>query len=106
VSEIGTGPLRRCRYDPGDPRYMSDCLRCAAESLVDVAPGSPLYPGSPDTLQPTQYHAETGYTSVPDRSRLGCDWPYAVRRYNGSGVNSYHYQYEVLQRLTRPPLTI
>ena len=31
--------------------------------------------------------------------------PYAVRRYNGSGVNSFHYQYEVLRRLTRPPLT-
>ena len=41
---------------------------------------------------------------VPARATLGCDWPYAVRRYNGGGVNSYHYQYEVLQRLVRPPL--
>jgi hypothetical protein len=40
---------------------------------------------------------------VPDRAKLGCDWPYAVRRYNGSGVNSYHYQYQVLQRLTTSP---
>jgi hypothetical protein len=28
-----------------------------------------------------------------------------VRRYNGSGVNSYHYQFQVLQRLTRPPVS-
>jgi len=59
-----------------------------------------------DTLQPTQYHPETRYARVPDRAKLGCDWPYAVRRYNGSGVNSYHYQYQVLQRLTtRPPIS-
>ena len=25
--------------------------------------------------------------------------PYAVRRYNGSGVNSYHYQAQVLLRV-------
>lgn len=105
IDEIGTGPLRPCRYPPADPRFMSDCARCAVEHLVDIAPGSRLHPATADALRPTQYHPETQYARVPDRTKLGCDWPYAVRRYNGSGVNSYHYQYQVLQRLTRPPLT-
>jgi hypothetical protein len=105
VAEFGSGALRRCRYEAGDPRYMIDCVRCAIESLMDVDGGSPLHPRTTETLVPTQYHPETTYRKVPDRAKLGCDWPYAVRRYNGSGVNSYHYQYQVLQRLTRPPLT-
>jgi hypothetical protein len=103
-AEIGAGPLRPCRFSPDDARFMTDCLRCAAESRVDIGATTPLHPGTTETLRPTQYHAETSYKAVPDRSKLGCDWPYAVRRYNGGGVNSYHYQYEVLQRLTRPPL--
>ena len=105
IDEIGTGPLRPCRYPATDPRFMTDCAGCAAEHLVDVAPGSRLHPATSDTLHPTQYHPETHYARVPDRKRLGCDWPYAVRRYNGSGVNSYHYQYQVLHRLTCPPIS-
>jgi putative peptidoglycan binding protein len=103
--EIGSGALRPCRFAPDDPRYLTDCSRCAAEHLVDIAPGAPLYRGATETLHPTPYHPETHYTGVPDRATLGCDWPYAVRRYNGSGVNSYHYQFQVLGRLTRPPVS-
>ena len=105
LAEIGSGVLRRCRYAADDARYMLDCVRCAAESRLNIGVTTPLHPKTTDTLQPTQYHPETSYTNVPDRAKLGCDWPYAVRRYNGSGVNSYHYQFEVLQRLTRPPIT-
>jgi hypothetical protein len=104
VSEAGRVALRRCRYGADDPRYLTDCSRCAAEKLVDIAPTTPLHPGTSETLHPTQYHPETTYSRVPDRASFGCDWPYAVRRYNGSGVNSYHYQYQVLQRLIRPPI--
>jgi len=104
LAEIGTGALRRCRYAQDDARYMLDCARCAAGSRVTIGPTTPLHPKTTETLQPTQYHAETTYQNIPDRAKLGCDWPYAVRRYNGSGVNSYHYQFEVLQRLTRPPI--
>lgn len=104
-AEIGTGPLRRCRYAEGDARYMTDCARCAAEVLTDVDGATPLHPGTTATLHATSYHPQTIYKKVADRARLGCDWPYAVRRYNGAGVNSYHYQYQVLQRLTRPPLS-
>ena len=105
MAELGPGPLRRCRYAPGDPRYLTDCVRCAGEVLADIDTGSPLHARTTETLRPTPYHPATRYARVPDRAKLGCDWPYAVRRYNGSGVNSYHYQYQVLQRLTRPPLT-
>ena len=104
LADFGPGPLRRCRFAADDPRFMTDCARCASEALVDIDATRPLYPGTTDTLRPTEYHPETSYKKVPDRARLGCDWPYAVRRYNGGGVNSYHYQYKVLQRLTRLPL--
>jgi len=103
--EIGAGPLRRCRFAPTDARYMLDCARCAVESRVNIEAGTPLHARTTETLQPTSYHPETSYRNVPDRAKLGCDWPYAVRRYNGSGVNSYHYQFQVLQRLTRPPIS-
>jgi len=106
LAEFGRGELRRCRYEGSDPRFMTDCVRCAAEALVDIGAVTPLHPRTAETLHPTEYHHETTYAGVPDRSKLGCDWPYAVRRYNGSGVNSYHYQYQVLQRLTRPPLVV
>jgi hypothetical protein len=73
VAEIGTGPLRLCRYAPEDPRHMAACRECvAAAGLQD---------------------------GVPNRARVGCDWPYAVRRYNGSGPQSYQYQARVLGRL-------
>ena len=105
IREIGKGALRTCRFAPDDPRHMTDCSRCAGEHLVDIAPGAPLYRGATETLHPTRYHPETSYTRVPERATLGCDWPYAVRRYNGSGVDSYHYQYQVLGRLTRLPVS-
>ncbi len=103
LSEIGWERLRLCRYGANDPRYLTDCAHCAAERLVNIGPTTPLHPGTTATLHPTPYHPETSYSAVPDRSRFGCDWPYAVRRYNGSGVNSYHYQYKVLRRL-KPPV--
>jgi hypothetical protein len=105
LDEIGDGALRRCRFEPTDSRFMTDCATCAGEVLMNIKAGSRLHPHTTETLQPTQYHAERSYDDVPDRAKLRCDWPYAVRRYNGSGVNSYHYQYQILQRLTRPPVT-
>jgi len=87
---------------------LSDVLlavRLNGALFFDIDARTPLYPRSMDTLHPTEYHPDTSYKKIPDRAKMGCDWPYAVRRYNGSGVNSFHYQYEVLRRLTRPPLT-
>jgi peptidoglycan hydrolase-like protein with peptidoglycan-binding domain len=105
LADFGRGPLRRCRFEPTDARFMLDCARCATESRVNIDATTPLHAQTTETLQPTSYHPETSYRNIPDRSKLGCDWPYAVRRYNGSGINSYHYQFQVLQRLTRPPIS-
>jgi hypothetical protein len=44
-----------------------------------------------------------GHRGVPDRAAFGWDWPYAVRRYNGGGVDSYHYQAQVLLRFVKDP---
>jgi peptidoglycan hydrolase-like protein with peptidoglycan-binding domain len=108
----GTGrAVRALQYDLlTAERHGSDgdapvaLLRARRSSPYDrllSMPGAPLYRGAPETPHPTRYHPETSYTRVPERATLGCDWPYAVRRYNGSGVDSYHYQYQVLGRLTR-----
>ncbi len=73
VAEVGTGPLRLCRYLPGDPRHLTACRQCVAAAGLREG--------------------------TPDRARVGCDWPYAVRRYNGSGPRSYEYQARILARL-------
>lgn len=73
MAEIGAGPLRLCRYAPGDPRHMAACRECVAAA------------GERD--------------GAPDRARVGCDWPYAARRYNGSGPRSYEYQARILARV-------
>jgi len=86
-------------------RFAIPVITIAITVRPAQAANTPLYPSTTETLHPTEYHPETTYKKIPDRAKLGCDWPYAVRRYNGSGVNSFHYQYEVLRRLTRPPLT-
>ena len=100
IAEIGTGPLRRCKYAPADARYMTDCKNCAAAAgFRNITPGLPVFPGSTTTWAPTQYYATASYSNVPVREKIGCDWPYAVRRYNGGGINSYHYQARVLQYL-------
>lgn len=100
LAEIGPGPLRLCRYSAADPRFLKDCRRCSAEApRLSIGPATPLFRGSLEYFHSTQYHAETRYDGVPDRAAMGCDWPYAVRRYNGSGINSYHYQMKVLRRL-------
>jgi peptidoglycan hydrolase-like protein with peptidoglycan-binding domain len=100
IAEIGRGPLRICKYAPADPRFMTDCRTCAnAAGLRSIRPGLPVFPGSSTPWAPTQYYATASYDGVPVRERIGCDWPYAVRRYNGGGINSYHYQAKVLKNL-------
>jgi peptidoglycan hydrolase-like protein with peptidoglycan-binding domain len=90
-------PLRLCRYSNSDKRYMRDCKSCAQQAgKVDITRGTPVYDGASDSYQPTQYYGTANYHGVPDRADFLCDWPYALRRYNGDGVNSYHYQCRVL----------
>jgi hypothetical protein len=85
---------------PGDPKYLRDCRACAAAARkVEIHRGTPAYSGASFGYQTTQYYATTDYYNVPDRSDFACDWPYAMRRYNGGNVNSFHYQTKVLSYL-------
>jgi len=88
LTECGSGPLRLCKHRPGDPGYMTGCAGCLRDAGTRTV-----------AVEPTQYYSTAAYHEVPVRSKFGCDWPYAVRRYNGSGPNSYHYQARVLQHL-------
>ena len=101
LAEVGTGPVRLCKYAPSDPRYLTDCRRCLQEADQDdiVASDTPWYAGAARCYEPTQYHHVQRLEAVPRRAQIGCDWPYAVRRYNGSGVNSYWYQAKVLRHV-------
>ncbi len=102
MAEAGTGPLRTCRYPAGDSRCMTDCAACMSQAGATniVAGVTPWYAGCAESYAATQYH-KGSYSNVPVRANLACDWAYAVRRYNGSGVNSYDYQAEVLQRIAQ-----
>ena len=55
--------------------------------------------GAKHVFKATQYHKHDKLEDVPVRAKVGCDWPYAVRRYNGSGVNSFWYQAELLLKI-------
>lgn len=94
IEEYGPGPLRMCEYSADDPRFMKVCKQCMIDAgqtdIIDDV--TPFYEGCNHVFEPTQYYPTANYQSVPIRKNLKCDWAYAARRYNGSGVNSYHYQ--------------
>ena len=106
VVEIGARalkPLRACRFAKDDARFMRDCRTCAAEAGTrTLAAGQPVFAGSSTTwaVVPDLYPMPSG--PVPMREKFGCDWPYAVRRYNGGGLMSFHYQARVLRFLAAP----
>lgn len=98
LAEYGDGPLRVCKYAADDSRYLRDCAQCLRDAgSVDIEMGvTPYYEGSDHLFEKTTYYKKSVYPHVPVRNAIGCDWPYAVRRYNGAGVNSYHYQTLIL----------
>ncbi len=101
IAEYGNDPLRLCKYPGDDPLYMRGCRQCMIDAgQQDIKEGiTRLYIGSKFTYVPTQYYKKASYQSVPIRKSIGCDWPYAARRYNGSGMNSYHYQVKALKNV-------
>ena len=104
VAEHPALSLRLCRYAPDDARYMRACKDCALETdKVDISPDTPLFQGSPQTYGQAKDYANTRYPGVPDRAAFLCDWPYAVRRYNGSGPDSFNYQARILSGLLSGP---
>jgi peptidoglycan hydrolase-like protein with peptidoglycan-binding domain len=103
LAEFGTVALRLCKFAAGDPRFMTDCENCARDAgkqniQEDV---TKWYQGTASTYGSTQYYnySQLDFSAVPLRKDFECDWPYAVRRYNGSGPNSYSYQALVLKKL-------
>ena len=80
---------------------MRECRQCMMDAgRHDIRKGiTRFYRGSRNTFEPTQYYKKADYHNVPVRKNVPCDWPYAERRYNGSGINSYHYQTIVLKNL-------
>jgi peptidoglycan hydrolase-like protein with peptidoglycan-binding domain len=105
IAQFGSGPLRRCKFQASDPRFLRDCKQClldagASDITADV---TPVYSGSALVFSSTPLYDMTRdavvYQSVPIRKNIGCDWPYAARRYNGSGLGSYHYQTRILHHL-------
>jgi hypothetical protein len=107
IQEAGNGPLQLCKFDSTDPLYMRDCVNCLRQTGTQniVAGQTPVYEGSSMTYEQTQYH-EGSYVNVPLRKNIPCDWPYAVRRYNGSGPNSYDYQAEALLKVLDAPQAV
>jgi peptidoglycan hydrolase-like protein with peptidoglycan-binding domain len=100
VAEFGNVALIDCKYAQGDARYHTDCVNCLKNApAVTITSGqTPWYAGAQGTYAQTQYHVGS-YNNVPTRAAIGCDWPYAVRRFNGSGVNSFDYQAELLLKV-------
>ena len=103
IAEHGTVPLRPCKYGADDPRFMTDCKACAQDAgQVDIKQGeTPFHPDTTSAYKSTQYYNydRLDFSGVPVRKNFECDWPYAVRRYNGSGPNAYSYQALVLKKL-------
>lgn len=100
IAEIGSGPLIPCKFASDDPKFQTDCVNCLKDAppVTITAGQTVLYPGTDAVYAQTQYHVGS-YRNVPERDKIGCDWPYAVRRFNGSGVNSFDYQAEFLLKL-------
>jgi peptidoglycan hydrolase-like protein with peptidoglycan-binding domain len=100
IAEFNHAPLRVCQYMQDDARYMSDCKNCmaAAPKLTITSGQTPTYANSGQTYEAIAGHVGS-YNNVPDRTQVGCDWPYAARRYNGSGPASFDYQAEVLLKV-------
>ncbi|MCH8204268.1 MAG: hypothetical protein IID09_03845, partial [Candidatus Hydrogenedentes bacterium] len=107
LAEVGTMKLRLCKFSEGDPKRFRDCQQCMRDAgQQDIIIGTTKwYAGSAHTYQTTQYYKKTTYKNVSIRANIPCDWPYAARRYNGSGQNSYHYQTKILQLVLRGPRT-
>ncbi len=95
--------LRPCRYPPQDPRFLRDCRACAAAAgTVAIVGGAPVYYRAALTYLPTASWPVADRAGVPRRADFLCDWPYAIRRAAGDGIDSYHAQAAMLQGLRRP----
>ena len=101
-AEVGSGPLRECKFARSDPKFMRDCQAClAALPRTTIKSGDLFHAGSSGRYAKTKYYKTETYRDIPLRKAVPCDWPYASRRYNGAGINSYHYQARVLRNVLK-----
>ncbi len=98
ITEHGNGALRVCKYPSSDTRYLRDCKACMQDAGRQniIEDQTKLHAGTSAVYRATQYYKSANYNDVPIRKNIPCDWPYAIRRYNGAGINSYHYQVRIL----------
>ena len=103
TESLNSGQARTCKYQSDDPRHLTDCQQCMIDAgETDIIAGTTCWHVDTSRLyETTKYHKNTRLDGVPVRRNIGCDWPYALRRYNGGGVNSYWYQSEVLLRIKK-----
>ena len=105
IAEVGAVALRYCKFADDDPRFMNDCRACAAAAgTQDIVEGvTRRHPNTDSTYDSTQYYdyVRPDFAGIPLRKDFECDWPYAARRYNGAGPNSYSYQALILRNLLR-----
>ena len=101
VIEAEKGQLRSCKYRSSDPPHMKDCKQCMQDAgQQDIRNGIiRLYTGSKNRYIPARYYKKADYESLPIRRNIECGWPYTARRYNGAGINYYHYQVRVLKNV-------
>jgi putative peptidoglycan binding protein len=93
-------PLRLCKFSSDDPRFLRDCRACAAEApKLTIHADTPVIAGSATKYGDQPLYREYPLSGVPNRTAFPCDWPYAARRYNGSGPLSYNYQSRILRNL-------
>ncbi len=97
---FGGSKLRGCKYDSSDARYMKDCKNCVFSlNKRTYVEGDRLAKGSGWKFRKTKYHRRDVYKSMPDFKEFPCDYLFAIRRYNGGGINSFHYLMQVLEHL-------
>lgn len=100
VPEFKDLDLRGCKYEESDSKYMKDCKACLKECpSKDYLMGDSLLGNGRWIIKPTHYHRIQDYEGFPDFHHFPCDYVFTIRRYNGSGINSFHYLMRVLAHL-------
>jgi peptidoglycan hydrolase-like protein with peptidoglycan-binding domain len=105
IAEAGTVPLRECRFGTGESARFVECRSCALNAgvVTIVEDVTPVFTASPLIFHSTANYnmpaSRAVYADVPRRAGIECDWPYAARRYNGGGIDSYHYQVRILKHV-------
>jgi hypothetical protein len=92
----GNAPVKVKDYNGGRATGVTGSRQCLVDAgTADIREGeSKFHKNTAGVFASTQYcdmnKSAALYRRVRKRANIPCDWPYAARRYNGSGINSYH----------------